>query len=310
MKETFEVREGRLVASDSPAAAVAVYAAPDEAERRELLDTLRIDPHTLESALDPEEVSRVEFSPDHVFVIWKRPNRVSIEERVKFDVSSVGIFLGSDRLTIVYPQGSVPFPARELGNVGSPADVMQQFLLFTIRHYLGHLKAVKRLTSHLQGQLEKSMGNVYLLQMFALGESLIYYLDALETNGIVLTRLRTAAGKLGLSEAQVAMLDDIMIEHQQCYKQTQIHSSVLSGLMDARGTIINNNMNTLLKNLTLINVVFLPLNLIASVGGMSEYTMMTAGVGWRVAYFALAVGMLALGWVTWILVRRIDRSRS
>ncbi len=31
--------------------------------------------------------------------------------------------------------------------------------------------------------------------------------------------------------------------------------------MDARGNLVNNNMNTLLKNLTLINVVFLPLNL-------------------------------------------------
>ena len=67
-------------------------------------------------------------------------------------------------------------------------------------------------------------------------------------------------------------------------RQADIYSSVLSGLMDARGTIVNNNMNVLLKNLTLINIVFLPLNLIASIGGMSEWSMMTQGLDWRISY--------------------------
>ena len=47
---------------------------------------------------------------------------------------------------------------------------------------------------------------------------------------------------------------------------------------------MNNSMNNLLRKLTLINVVFLPLNLIASIGGMSEFSMMTAGVPWWVSY--------------------------
>jgi magnesium transporter len=73
--------------------------------------------------------------------------------------------------------------------------------------------------------------------------------------------------------------------------------------MDARGNIINNNMNILLKNLTLINVVFLPLNLIASVGGMSEFTMMTQGIlDWRTAYFLFLIGMVILGIMTWIFL--------
>jgi magnesium transporter len=74
--------------------------------------------------------------------------------------------------------------------------------------------------------------------------------------------------------------------------------------MDARGTIVNNNMNVLLKNLTLINIIFLPLNLIAGIGGMSDYSVMTRGVDWRLAYALLSLGMILLGWVTWVLVVR------
>ena len=103
-----------------------------------------------------------------------------------------------------------------------------------------------------------------------------------------------------------ALLDDLIIENNQCYRQAEIYSTVFSGLMDARGNLVNNNMNILLKNLTLINVVFLPLNLIASVGGMSEFSMMTHGIDWRISYTLFFLAMIAIGWLTSRLLRRVD----
>jgi magnesium transporter len=79
--------------------------------------------------------------------------------------------------------------------------------------------------------------------------------------------------------------------------------------MDARGSIVNNNMNVLLKNLTLINIVFLPLNLIAGIGGMSEWSMMTEHRDWRVSYSLFVVGMVVFGWGTWWIMKRfVDRT--
>jgi magnesium transporter len=158
-----------------------------------------------------------------------------------------------------------------------------------VHHYLGHLKVIKQLTVELGSKISASMENRYLLQMFALSESLIYYLNAIEANAAVLTKLGANAERLALPKQDVEFLHDVMLDNQQCARQAQIYSSVLSGLMDARGTIVNNNVNVLLKNLTLINVIFLPLTLIASIGGMSEFSMMTQGVDWRVSY-ALLVG--------------------
>ena len=87
-------------------------------------------------------------------------------------------------------------------------------------------------------------------------------------------------------------------------------TTVLSGLMDARGTIVNNNVNVLLKNLTLINIIFLPLNLIASIGGMSEFSAFTKSVGWKISYSLFSLGMVLLGWATWVLlVRAIDQKQ-
>jgi magnesium transporter len=97
------------------------------------------------------------------------------------------------------------------------------------------------------------------------------------------------------------LIDDLIIENNQCYKQAEIYSTVFSGLIDARGNLMNNSMNNLLRKLTLINVVFLPLNLIASIGGMSEFSMMTAGSPWWVSYplfltaMMIGAGVMVLG---------------
>lgn len=309
MKTYLALEEGSVVESSPAVANFWIYSDPDDAEKRELLDSLRIDEHALESALDPDEVSRVEFPPDHAFVIWKRPSMESSPQQFSFEVSSVGIFLNPRRLTMILGKGDPPsFTSKEFQSVGSLNDLTLRFLLSSTRHYFEHLKVIKQLTRELQAKLNTSLENQYLLQMFALAESLTYYLNAIEANAAVLSRLRAHSETIGFSERELEILDDLSIEHQQCYKQTEITSSVLSTLMDARGTLVNNNMNVLLKNLTIINVIFLPLNLLASIGGMSEFTDMTRNVDWKVSYSLLIVAMGGLGWLTWrYLVSRIDR---
>jgi magnesium transporter len=245
----------------------------------------------------------VEFAPDRVSLIWKTPKSVLYDQRLRLDVSSVGLFLLKDRLIVISNDDAPSFSDREYQGAESSADVLLRYLLHTVRHYLSHLKVIKQLTVELESKISASMENQYLLQMFALGESLIYYLNAIEANGAVLTKLRTGE-RLGLSKQQAEFLDDLSLDNAQCARQAQIYCTVLSGLMDVRGTIINNNISVLLKNLTLINIIFLPLNLIAGIGGMSEYSMMTRGTDWRVSFSLFVVGMGGLGWATLAVLNR------
>lgn len=310
MKKYFKIANGSVVPTSAEEAQINVYVSPDDREKRQILDFLKIDQYNLESSLDPDEISRIEYLPDLVSIIWKRPENASFEQQLRFDVSSLGIFMHADKLTIVMNNDAVPFSSKEFVGIVTLFDVLIKMLLHTIRHYLEHLKVVKQITIDLESKISTSMENRYLVQMFALSESLIYYQNAIEANGTVLSKLRSYAEKLGFTKPQTESLDDILLDNQQCTRQAQIYSSVLSGLMDARGNLINNNMNVFLKNLMLINIIFLPLNLIASIGGMSEYSMMTHGMGWRLSYLLFSLGMVVLGWVTWvILARGVDKSK-
>ena len=311
MKAGYEIQKDRLAPCGSSNPPILVYAQPTDAEKEEVLQTLSFDRLTLESILDPDEISRVEVFPDGVLIIWKQPNKVSYEQKLKFEVSSLGVMLEPSKVTVILAEEAVPFRDKEFQRVRSVVDLTLKLLLSTIRHYLGHLKAIKLTSQDLESKVSTSMENKYLLQMFNLGESLVYYYNALEANAAVLDKLRSVAERIGFSKEDIDLLDDLAIENRQACKQANIYSTVLSGLMDARGTIVNNNMNVLLKNLTLINVVFLPLNLIASIGGMSEFSMMTGGFDWRIAYGVFFLGIVLLGWLTWVwLIRALNRGQD
>jgi magnesium transporter len=308
---SYRIESRQLVECEIGIASVLVYFDPTPVEKDDLLQIFDLDRPDLDSVFDPDEVPRIESTPDHTFMIWKRPDNVSIGDAVQFEVYSLGIAIRENKVALIVPRGELPMSGRRTKRIDSMWDYILQVLLQTIHHYQDHLKAIKMMSQQLQAKIVSSMENRYLLQMFALGESLIYYLNALESNLTVLSKLRSAADKHGLTPDQIDFLDDVIIENQQASKQASIYSTVLSGLMDARGTIVNNNMNLLIKNLTVINVIFLPLNLIASIGGMSEYSVMTEGIEWPFAYGAFALAMMLLGWATWWWLRKIiDRNQS
>lgn len=307
MIRRFQLVDGSLVPSESEKASIHVYINPDANERQFLGTTYNLDEHTLSSALDPDEVPRIEVKPEQTFIVWKRPKNYSAGDTFFFEVASVGLLLLKDRLVVVAADDielSNPLTRQTLAP-RSPSDVMLGALYGTIHHYLGHLKVIKLIARDLQQKINTSMENKHLIQMFNLSESLVFYLNAIDANGRVLTRLRNHAERETWPAEVIALIDDLIIENTQCYRQAEIYSTVYSGLMDARGTLVNNNMNKLLKNLTLINVVFLPLNLIAGIGGMSEFSMMTEGVDWRISYTLFTVAMLLLGGLTAVMLRKV-----
>jgi magnesium transporter len=79
--------------------------------------------------------------------------------------------------------------------------------------------------------------------------------------------------------------------------------------MDATVGFLNVNQNIDLKRLTIISVVFMPVNIIAGIGGMSEFSMMTNGIPWPLAYGCFVFVMIAIGLLTFISLRALENKR-
>lgn len=303
MKKFFQIRNGDLVSTSESEATVVLVLNPTVDERNEIGLALE-DSHTMNSMLDPEEGARIEVEEKHVVMIWKRPKNATIDGEIQFLVNTAGLIYEEKRLTFVCEDENITFEGKDFRAIRSVQDLILRRLLYSIHHFQEHLKVIKLITAELQVKLNHSMENHYFLQMFALSESLVYFLDALESNAALLQKLRRAGKALNFSEKDFDLLDDIIIEQAQCSRQAEIHSQVLAGLMDARGNIINNNMNVLLKNLTLINVVFLPLNLLAGIGGMSELPLLLSPIEPNLAFLLFTLAQIPLAFLTWILLSR------
>jgi len=253
------ITDGKVTDSGQGEAPVWVYTSPDEAERRYMIEHLKIDEHTLNSALDPDELSRVEFEPEHAAMIFKRPKHYTAQDNFLFRVVSTGVFLFKDRLIIVRTDDAALFEGRPFLKIQTVQDVFLKLIYRAIAHFVEHLRAINMISGELEQQINSSMENRYLLNLFTLEKSLVYYLSAINSNAVLIEKLRNNATKLGLTPENVEFVDDILIENSQCRGQTEIYTQVLAGLMDARASIISNNLNVRIKALTIITIgIMLP----------------------------------------------------
>jgi len=302
MLRTFKIIDQKIVEITPETATIFVYIHPDETERQYLVNTYKLDEHTLASTLDPDELARLEFEPDHAAFIAKRPKNYSGKEQFLFRVSSFGVFLFKDKLIFVISEDYPVFDGKLFTKCGSVQDVVLKIIYQTIFHYLDHLKIINMISEALEHKIKLSVDNTYLLNLFSLEKSLVYYVNAIHTNGVVLEKIKNSSSKIGFSTEQLEILDDILIENNQCFRQAEIYANVLNSLMEARASIVNNNLNNLIKQLTTISVMFMPLNLIAGMGGMSEFSAMTKGIPYWVSYGIFAVSMVVIGYLTFLII--------
>ena len=263
------LESGRLVPCEPEAAKIIVYTSPTMDDETELQEQYNIDYHTLQSSLDPDELSRLEFEHDHTAIIFKRPKSFCAGDNFLLKVTSTGIFVYDNYLVIVMAddspilEGRVPFPVKTIH------DVILRLLYQATMHFEGHLKAINMLADSLERRIATSLENTYLLNMFALEKSLVFVLNSITSNGGLLQRMRALSDKLGFNSDQAAIMDDLIIENEQCFRRAEIHTQVLGNLMGTRASIVGHNLNQLIKKFTIWTVAIMLASLFVGLFGMN-----------------------------------------
>jgi len=295
----FEIIQGRIASSEQEQSSILVFTNPDENEKKYLIEELKIDEHTLASALDPDELSRLEFEPDHTAIIFKRPRNYSAKDKLLFKVGSCGVFLFKNRLILVQTEDLPLFDGKQFSNIQTLTEAVLKLLYRSIFHFLEHLKVITMITDELERKINKAMENKYLLNLFTLEKSLVYYLNSINSNGGLIEKLKNNSVKLGFTPGEIELLDDLIIENNQCYRQSEIHSNILASLMDARASIVGNNLNVLMKTLNLIMLAIMVPTLVVSIFSMNvpipgqQHTLSF----WMILILALiSVGGIMLIW--------------
>ena len=155
---------------------------------------------------------------------------------------------------------------------GINTNLKTRFLLLLLlrisQRYLIYLRQIDRISSRTEQTLHKSMQNKELIQMLGLEKSLVYFSTSLKTDEITLNKIMR--GKIiKLYDEDQDLLEDVLIEIHQAIEMCNIYSNILSGTMDAFASVISNNLNIVMKVLTVITIVMAIPNIIFSFYGMN-----------------------------------------
>ena len=293
MIKRYKIEDHQIKPVEAETPSIWVVISPTEDEKKWLVENFNLDEHNFNSAFDPEEPARMELEPDHVDLIFKRPKNYSSKDHFMFKVSSMGLFLFKDKLIVALSEDVNLFSGKYFKQVGGIREVFLKLIFNSIFHFMEHLKVINMIADEIETKITYSMENRHLINMFTLEKSLVYYVNAITSNTSVIERLKHSADK--------------MIENQQCYRQASIYSNIFASLVGARASIVSNNLNILMKNLNAVVIAVAIPSFFAGVGGMSEFSAMTGIENWKVAYPLFLLGMLAMGWVTFVLIKRLEK---
>ena len=113
-----------------------------------------------------------------------------------------------------------------------------------------------------------------------------------------------------LSENQIQDCRQIQRNIESLNSHTAFLFDKINFLMDSTIGFININQNKRVNQLTIFSVVFMPINILAGIGGMSEFSMMTQGIEWPVAYGGFVLCSAVIGWITYRVLGHLERKRA
>lgn len=269
MLRRYQIENSKIVETADEKAPILLYVNPDEAEKRRLVETYQIDEHTLSSALDPDEQARLECEPNHIAFIYKRPKNYSGDDQLLFKASTMGVFYFGELLILVAAEDTSLFEGKQLAKVGSVRELMIRLIYRAIFHFMEHLRIINTIADDVEQKINKAMENKHLINLFALQKSLVYYQNAVNSNGALIDKIRHNAARFGFTQEEMELLDDISVDNNQCYRQAEVYSNILASLMDARASIVSNNLNVLMKTLNIITIAIMVPTFVVSIFSMN-----------------------------------------
>lgn len=250
---------------------------PSTTELEAVLNYSKVPRDFLTDPLDTGERPRFDYEDDATILIIHVPMPVPPEDEEEsvapYRTVPMGIiFLKSSLITVCSAQTPVTTAfLDQIRRVCPPSD-KYRFAFRLLWHagvlFLRYINNVHSRAGDLEDELHESISNEALLKFYQIEKMLVYFTTSLKADTIALTRANTAR-QMTLSEDDQDYLEDALVEYQQALETAQIHANILNGTLDTFASIINNNLNNVMKYLTAATIFLAVPTLVASIYGMN-----------------------------------------
>lgn len=221
---------------------------------------------------DVDERPRTESDGDWRLTILRLPRETN-DVDIPYSTIPLGI-ITNNKLVIVLSFFNNPvvndfiqYNKNKGVNINNRLTLILRLIMSSAVWFLKFLKQINVNINAAEDDLERKLRNEDLLKMRNLQKSLVYFNTGIRGNESLLMRLKSLYQNSGLLDTD--MVEDVHIELQQALNSVNIYSNILSGTMEAFGSIISNNLNQIMKRMTSITIILQVPTLIASLYGMN-----------------------------------------
>jgi magnesium transporter len=243
-----------------------------KADLARLEEEFQISNELLTDIMDADEQARIEKEDDYTALIVRLP---VYDERyeVSYFTLPLGIILFSDKIVTICQRSSdalddlVKHRIRGF-NIRNKSTFVLNLLWRAAFTFLKSLKELNKRTNIIKEELQRSIKNFELIQLLSIQKSLVYFTTSIKTNELLLEKLEKSS-LIRFKEDERELLEDVVTENKQAIEMANIYSSILTGTMDAFASVISNNLNIVMKRLTIVSIVLMIPTLIYSFFGMN-----------------------------------------
>jgi magnesium transporter len=288
---------------------------PAKEELSPLTEALGVHPLSVEDCLDEDQVPKVEDFPRSTFIIFNcyeyRNKELSIEE--------VDFVIGENFLVTVsggrgagrrFDRKAEETIRLDMENVRKgPAFLLHVLLDDIVDNKFAAIEAIQEEIDDAEERVLEDTGTFEPRELLRLRRYLLMLRKSLFHEREIMVKICRRDSPF-ISERSIYHFRDIYDHLAKFFEAVEINREMITNLMEMYLSIINNRMammanrtNRIVRLLTLITTVFMPLTLLAGIGGMSEYTMMTGAGHWKIAYPLFLLGLAVVGIASYFALR-------
>lgn len=280
----------------------------DTAAVRKICECFNIHPLVQDDILHTTQRPKIEYFEGYIYIVLKM---LSLDEKKsKIKAEQVSLVLGKNFVLSFQekPEGDVFNPIRERLKIADNrirkmgADYLVYSLIdVVIDNYFTIMEKLGERVEFLEEELVKDPTPKTMQTIHKLKQEMIYLRRSVWPLREVISAFEREESDL-VNPATKVYVRDIYDHTIQVIDIIETFRDIVSGMVDIYLSSINNKLNEVVKVLTIITTIFMPLSFIAGVYGMNFHFL--PELSWRFGYpFALGI-MLAVAFVMVIFFRR------
>ncbi len=284
-----------------------------------LIEPLGLHPLSIEDCTDENQIPKIEDFPRNTFILF---NTFSYSKQ-QLTIDEVDLFIGENFLVTVSGNGvdcERPFINIERMLELDVENVRQgpAFLMHVILDQIVDRKflAIEALEDELDAAEESMLADISSFNpgaLLRLRRDLLALRKSLFHEREILVKICRKDCPF-ISEKVIFPYRDIYDHLAKSFELTETFREIVTSLVEMYLSMINNRMtrfanetNATVRRLTFITTIFMPLTLLAGIGGMSEWSMMTGASNWRIAYPVFMVAMVLIGIASYFFLKRLEK---